>query len=723
MRVVVCPPFRLRLICAFLGLAAASNVTAATPIDAVDAEVYAVWPFDAQEAARRQEATAKKLGIPKDLSIEIAQGVAMQFVLIPAGKFMMGSPANEPGRQADEGPQHEVTISKPFYMSRYEVTCEQYALEPLPGNKSRNQPKEILWITALNFCVFVAEKTGQKIDLPTEAQWEYACRAGTQTPFNTGVTLTRDQSNAFGLFNMHGNVEWCRDRYDPKYYQKSETKDPQGSTFRFGQLVIRGGYPKCDPGDCRSAKRKEGNWYACGFRVVIRLPEKADYAPPDEKARKLFEAAKSVNEDDERTYQRILAELIALGDAGKPAILEATKDPKPFVQKMALAALSYVPEQSDIPLLLTALLDQRYLGLGPYEWRDSTELALKTIGAEAMPQLLAAAHDQNPALRCRVLPILYEIDPKAAADPVLAIGKEDKVKSVRYTALQTALENGDSRALEVLMAAVRADKGKSQERCQAMKCLFQFGGKAGADLVIGEIEGNPAVMPSLVDYLRYVKPGDTRLVPFLIEGLDRERDKIDECYSVRCWWALQNYEDDPRARTALIARGLKLRPDLRNESAARLIEMLHDKDSSLAAEAAHTLGTRREKTAVKPLLELLNDRPYDDEVISKVLRALAAIGDEAAVPRLLELFKADRCDGMALGVLKAQEAVDPLIRAANSYGYGHGWVDMSAIEALGRIANEKALAALQRIFRTSVHQYKRMRAWDTLHHKGLEEKE
>jgi formylglycine-generating enzyme required for sulfatase activity len=230
---------------------------------------------------------------------------------------MMGAPATEAGRSSEEGPQHGVIISKPFYMGVFEVTQEQYeqVMGKNPSNfKGAKHPVEqVTWDDAVEFCKKLSARTGKKVTLPTEAQWEYACRAGTTTAFHTGDALKPGQANAripsnpsvwdrimawlgmssgqktiqttqagsfspngFGLYDMHGNVlEWCSDWYGEDYYANSPKTDPQGpDSGSYG--VLRGGGLSSYPQDCRSACRAMGvldiRGINVGFRVAVDLP-------------------------------------------------------------------------------------------------------------------------------------------------------------------------------------------------------------------------------------------------------------------------------------------------------------------------------------------------------------------------------------------------------------------------------------------------------------------
>jgi len=263
------------------------------------------WPFDAAEARQRQKEAADALGVHVEQDFELSDGVKIMMVLIPAGEFTMGSPEGEAERQGDEK-LHRVTISKPFWMGKYEATQEQW--EALMGSNpsrikgAKNPVASVSWEDIQGFLQKLnARVRGGEFALPAEAQWEYACRAGTSTPFYFGATLSTDQANydgnytygngqkgeyrqktlgvgslganAWGLHDMHGNVaELCRDWYET--YDAGVHTDPTGPTGpgNVDCRVLRGGSWRSSPIGLRSARRElhlSGvRDTSCGFRVV-----------------------------------------------------------------------------------------------------------------------------------------------------------------------------------------------------------------------------------------------------------------------------------------------------------------------------------------------------------------------------------------------------------------------------------------------------------------------
>ncbi|MEA1951033.1 MAG: formylglycine-generating enzyme family protein, partial [Planctomycetota bacterium] len=294
------------------------------------------WPFDAGEARRRQEAA----GPVKKQRIDLGNGLGMNLVLIPAGKYISGSG----GGSAGEREQKVVNIGKPFWMGSCEVTNQQFA-RFMPGHDSRVETKNayqfgihgypmnrpwqpvvrVSWQEAEGFCRWFSEKTGRRFRLPSEDQWEYACRAGSHTPlsyggldtdfskfanmsdakmtefvsdpytvftplvnpprhddwipkdarFNDGVLLTAKpgsfRANAWGLFDMHGNVaEWTQSVYGVDPYR------PIAGADAIRLMVVRGGSWRDRPKRCTSAfrlgYRPYQRIYNVGFRVVCEEP-------------------------------------------------------------------------------------------------------------------------------------------------------------------------------------------------------------------------------------------------------------------------------------------------------------------------------------------------------------------------------------------------------------------------------------------------------------------
>jgi formylglycine-generating enzyme required for sulfatase activity len=217
--------------------------------------------------------------------------VVLEMMRIPGGTFLMGSPENEKNRYDDEGPQHWVTVP-PFLMGKYPVTQAQWkavmGCNP-SGVKGRDLPVEqASWHDAVKFCDRLTALTQRSYRLPSEAEWEYACRAGTTTPYYFGETISKEQANfnggaispvgqyspnAFGLYDMHGNVwEWCADDWHNNYLDAPTDGSAWNSKFH-GDKVLRGGSWNDDPWLCRSAYRPDNSpdyvYLSFGFRVVF----------------------------------------------------------------------------------------------------------------------------------------------------------------------------------------------------------------------------------------------------------------------------------------------------------------------------------------------------------------------------------------------------------------------------------------------------------------------
>jgi len=267
-----------------------------------------------------------------------ANSIGMGFSQIPAGEFKMGSPISEDMRFADEGPLHSVKISQPFWLGMHVVTVGQFkkfvhdtgyrtqaekdgegGWGYHAGDKEYQGPSmkfnwrsvgwaqtgahpvvNVTWLDAIEFCRWLSRVEGRQYRLPTEAQWEHACRAGAATPFSYGATLNSDQANfdgeqpyhdkvgpnlrstspvgsykanAWGLYDMHGNVwEWCLD--GKRAYVDADMTDPSGPLGSAGEKIVRGGCWSGKGYYCRSATRYTGsvNNRSCntGFRIVMK---------------------------------------------------------------------------------------------------------------------------------------------------------------------------------------------------------------------------------------------------------------------------------------------------------------------------------------------------------------------------------------------------------------------------------------------------------------------
>jgi len=228
-------------------------------------------------------------------SAVIHEKSGIEMVFIPAGEFMRGSPSGESGRHDYEGPQHRVRITKPFYLGKYEVTQGEWqrvmGSNPSYFKGDRNPVENVSW----NDCQTFLSKAGDGLRLPTEAQWEYACRAGTTSRFSFDESDSQlgeygwyeensagrthpvggKRPNAWGLYDMHGNVrEWCGDWYDSGYYARSPGSDPQGPSSGTSR-VFRGGSWCSEPEECRSAYRLGSTpdyaFSSVGLRVAAGL--------------------------------------------------------------------------------------------------------------------------------------------------------------------------------------------------------------------------------------------------------------------------------------------------------------------------------------------------------------------------------------------------------------------------------------------------------------------
>jgi formylglycine-generating enzyme required for sulfatase activity len=237
-------------------------------------------------------------------------GATLEMVWIEPGTYMMGSPEDEGGREVNEGPQHEVTITRGFWLGKYELTQGQWesamGTTPWSGQSEvqESASNPAVWISWEDMQALIGvlnEAEGAEVyRLPTEAEWEYACRAGTTTRWSFGDderqlgeyawyvvnawnvgeeyahAVGTKLPNPWGLYDMHGNVpEWCQDWYNDTYYSESPSEDPPGSASG-SYRVVRGGAYRYDARYARSAFRgylSPGNRLNSGARLVRQEPQ------------------------------------------------------------------------------------------------------------------------------------------------------------------------------------------------------------------------------------------------------------------------------------------------------------------------------------------------------------------------------------------------------------------------------------------------------------------
>jgi formylglycine-generating enzyme required for sulfatase activity len=262
-----------------------------------------VAPFTEAKAKEVQKEVAKSLQKKVEEVVDLGKGVKLEMVLIPAGKFMMGSPASEKGRR-DVETQHEVTLTNPFYLGKYEVTQEQYEAvmgdNPSSTKGAKLPVTNVSWEDCQEFIKKLNGKTNGGYRLPTEAEWEYACRAGTSTAYSLGDKITPQDANyedskigksvavgsykpnAFGLYDMHGNVwEWCEDWWDG--YPAGALTDPKGAATG-DRRVLRGGSFLYDVSRARSSFRNglapSSRFSNYGFRLARSVDNKVEVFPP-----------------------------------------------------------------------------------------------------------------------------------------------------------------------------------------------------------------------------------------------------------------------------------------------------------------------------------------------------------------------------------------------------------------------------------------------------------
>lgn len=326
-------------------------VGASARTESADAPVEA--PAVSNPAAEAKTAADMK----RYTEVLVGTDVSFDMVPIPGGEFVMGSPESEPGRNEDESPQHKVKIA-PFWMGKCEVTWDEYDIFSYSLDAKRREltkvsatPRDkiadavtrptkpytdmtfglghdgqpaicMTGLAAKTYCEWLSAKTGRFYRLPTEAEWEYACRAGTTTAYSFGDDpakldefgwyvensegkphkVAKKKPNAWGLYDMHGNVcEWCLDQYFADAYKKSAAGNPVFLVAKEYPQVVRGGSWEADAASCRSAARDyskpewkvqdpqlpKSRWFHTdalfvGFRVVRPLDANDIKLPPTE---------------------------------------------------------------------------------------------------------------------------------------------------------------------------------------------------------------------------------------------------------------------------------------------------------------------------------------------------------------------------------------------------------------------------------------------------------
>jgi formylglycine-generating enzyme required for sulfatase activity len=288
-------------------------------------------PFSDAKAKEKQKEIAIRLQKEVEEKEDLGKGNKLEMVLIPSGKFRIGSPPFEMGRLTGET-QHEVTITKPYYMGKYEVTQEQWENvmgdNPSATKGAKLPVTNVSWHDCQEFIKKLNTKTNGGYRLPTEAEWEYACRAGTTTAYSYGASLTKSDANidgasikpignykpnAFGLFDMHGNVwEWCEDWYSD--YSAGSVTDPnspatgENRVMRGGSFVINESFARSSTRGILSPASRSGGG---GLRLARTADFKTADTPKDPKS----DLAK-LKQEEESIFSSIKKDMVLI-PAGK----------------------------------------------------------------------------------------------------------------------------------------------------------------------------------------------------------------------------------------------------------------------------------------------------------------------------------------------------------------------------------------------------------------------
>jgi formylglycine-generating enzyme required for sulfatase activity len=279
-----------------LALSLSLSVPFLLAVDPVPTGKFPLW--DGKESVADY---AKRAKLEPTLTLELG-GVKWEGVLIPAGTFVMGSPPGEAKTEKESAfeKQHKVTISEPFYLGKFELTQAQYekvaGINPSPTKGDNLPVHNVSWQEANAFCVKLSGQVKRTVNLPTEAQWEYACRAGTTTAYHSGNTIADLNKvgwhngnskgklhpggellpNAWGVYDMHGNIrEFVRDLFSDA--PLADATDPTGPKEGDAKNhVVRGGAFTANAAtvlNCRAATRKPTeSLMITGFRIMVTVP-------------------------------------------------------------------------------------------------------------------------------------------------------------------------------------------------------------------------------------------------------------------------------------------------------------------------------------------------------------------------------------------------------------------------------------------------------------------
>jgi formylglycine-generating enzyme required for sulfatase activity len=269
---------------------------------------FPCYEYESMTVNRRGEIIKRTPGRARYYREDLGNGVYLDMVYIAGGDFLMGEVEIEYAGSYNERPGHQVTVPN-FWLGKYQVTQAQW--QAIMGEnpalalfQGANRPLEsVSWDGCQEFCRRLSERTERQYRLPSEAEWEYACRAGTTTPFNCGETITTDLANydgnytyadeeegqyregtvevgsfppnPWGIYDMHGNVwEWCEDGWHDNYSDAPVDGSPWNDNhFQNDMRVLRGGSWLCFPDFCRSARRNRSldiRYDSDGFRLVLK---------------------------------------------------------------------------------------------------------------------------------------------------------------------------------------------------------------------------------------------------------------------------------------------------------------------------------------------------------------------------------------------------------------------------------------------------------------------